>query len=110
MKIQQAFKFRIEPNGAQKRAMSQFAGNAGKVWNLALARQQELYVENKPFTHSFGMNHWLLAWKKEMPYLQQSPSQTLQQVTKDLDLAFKNFFAHRDAVRSLEEARNPPKR
>ena len=32
-----------------------------------------------------------------MPYLQQSPSQTLQQVTKDLDLAFKNFFAHRAA-------------
>ncbi len=97
MKIQKAFKFRIEPNGAQKRAMSQFAGNARKVWNLALARQQELYAENKPFTHSFGMNHWLLVWKKEMPYLQQSPSQTLQQVTKDLDRAFKNFFAHRAA-------------
>lgn len=61
MKRQQAFRFRIEPNGAQKRAMSQFAGNARKVWNLALARQQEIYTESKQFTNSFGMNHWLLA-------------------------------------------------
>jgi putative transposase len=95
MKRQQAFRYRIEPNGAQKRAMSQFAGNARKVWNLAWARQQEIYAESKQFSNSFGMNYWLLAWKEEFPYLQQSPSQTLQQVTKNLDLAFKNFFAKR---------------
>jgi putative transposase len=41
------------------------------------------------------MNAWLLDWKEEFPYLQKSPSQTLQQVTKDLERAFKNFFAKR---------------
>src|ERR1700722_11463571 len=95
MKRLQAFKFRIEPNGAQRRAMSQFAGNARKIWNLAWAHQQQNHAEGEKFTTSFGMNAWLLDWKKEFPYLQQSPSQTLQQVTKDLERAFKNFFAKR---------------
>jgi putative transposase len=95
MKRLQAFKFRMEPTGGQRRAMSQFAGNARKVWNLALARQQQNHAEGEKFTTSFGMHAWLLAWKEELPYLQKSPSQTLQQVTKDLERAFKNFFAKR---------------
>lgn len=95
MKRLQAFKFRLEPDGAQKRAMAQFAGNARKVWNLALTRQQQNHAEGKKFANSFDMNHWLLTWKQEFPYLQKSPSQTLQQVTKNLERAFQNFFAKR---------------
>lgn len=95
MKRLQAFKFRIEPNGEQQRAMCQYAGNARKVWNLALARQQQNHAEGKSYTNSFGMNNWLPDWKKEFPYLQRSPAQTLQQVTQDLHMAFKHFFAKR---------------
>ncbi len=62
---------------------------------MALVRQQQHHAEGEKFTTSFGMNAWLLAWKEEFPYLQQSPSQTLQQVTKNLERAFKNFFAKR---------------
>jgi Helix-turn-helix domain len=36
MKRWQAYQFQIEPNGEQLREMRQFAGNARKVWNLAL--------------------------------------------------------------------------
>jgi putative transposase len=95
MKRQQAFKFRVKLNGEQRRAMCQFAGNARKIWNLALARQQQNHAEDKAFTNSFGMNTWLPTWKEEFPYLKKSPSQTLQQVTKDLERAFKNFFEKR---------------
>jgi putative transposase len=95
MKRLQAFKFRIVPKGEQQRAMRQFAGNARKIWNLALARQQQNHADGQAFTNSFGMNNWLPAWKEEFPYLQYSPSQTLQQVTKDLERAFKNFFEKR---------------
>ena len=92
MELLQTFKFQIKPNGKQKKAMLQFAGNARKLWNLALAKQQQNHAEDKKFTNSFEMNYWLPGWKKEMPYLTLSPAQTLQQVTKDLELAFKNFF------------------
>ena len=97
MKRLQAFKFQIKPNGEQVRALRQYAGNARKVWNLALIRQQEAHAAGEKFTNSFGMNSWLLAWKQDFPFLCASPSQTLQQVTKDLGSAYKNFFERRAA-------------
>ena len=97
MKRLQSYKFQIEPNGEQIRTMRQYAGNARKVWNLALNRQQELHAAGEKFTNSFGMNNWLPAWKQEFPFLCESPSQTLQQVTKDLERAYKNFFEKRAA-------------
>jgi|CXWL01.1.fsa_nt_gi putative transposase len=93
----QAYKFKIEPNGTQLRALRQFAGNARKVWNLALARQQTQYAAGESFTNAFGMNYWLPAWKKELSYLKASPSQTLQQVMADLNQGYQNFFAKRAA-------------
>ncbi len=95
MKRLQAFKFQIEPNGAQIRLMRQYAGNARKVWNLALSRQQETYAAGDKFTNEYGMNAWLLAWKQAFPFLCDSPAQTLQQVTKNLAAAYKNFFKQR---------------
>lgn len=97
MKRLQGFKFRLKPNGAQLKLMRQFAGNARKVWNLALAQQKASFEAGNKFVTSFGMNEWLLSWKKDLPYLKDSPSQTLQQVTKDVERAFKNFFQKRAA-------------
>ena len=94
MKLVQTFQFQIKPNGKQRKLMLQFAGNARKIWNLILAKQQN-YIKEEKFTSSFGMNYWLIELKKEMPYLAKSPAQTLQQVTKNLELAFKSFFAKR---------------
>jgi transposase len=45
MKQLKAFKFQITPNGEQIRAMRQYAGNARKIWNLALHRQQENHAK-----------------------------------------------------------------
>ena len=93
----QADKFKIEPNGNQLRALRQFAGNARKVWNLALAREHTQYAAGEPFTNTYGMNDWLPAWKKAVPYLQASPAQTLQQVMADLNQGYQNFFEKRAA-------------
>ena len=97
MKRLQSYKFQIEPNGEQLRAIRQFAGNARKVWNLALDRQQKNHAEGEKFTNVFGMNNWLPTWKEEFPFLQNSPAQTLQQVMADLGRGYKNFFEKRAA-------------
>lgn len=97
MKRLQAYKFKIEPNGEQIRNMRQFAGNARKVWNLAVARQQANHGAGEKFTNAFGMNNWLPEWKKEFSFLRESPAQTLQQVMADLDRGYKNFFEKRAA-------------
>ena len=97
MKRLQAYKYELRPNGEQVRAMRRFAGNARKVWNLALDKQQANHAAGEKFTNAFGMNNWLPAWKAEYPYLTESPSQTLQQVMGDLARAYKNFFEKRAA-------------
>ena len=95
MKRLQAFKFELQPNGEQVRAMRRFAGNARKVWNLALDKQQKNHEAGEKFINAFGMNNWLPAWKTEYPYLTESPSQTLQQVMGDLAQGYRNFFEKR---------------
>ena len=95
MKRLQAYKFLIEPNGEQIRHLRQFSGNARKVWNLALALQETNYANGEKFTNVFGMNNWLPSFKKEFPFLRESPAQTLQQVMADLGRAYQGFFDKR---------------
>jgi len=92
MKRQQTFKFQITPNGEQIRMMRQYAGNARKVWNLALARQEANHAAGEKFTGAKGMNYWIPEWKKEFPYLCDSPAQTLQQVMENLAKGYEKFF------------------
>lgn len=63
MKRLEACKFQIEPDGEKICIMRQFAGNARKVWNLALARQQGTHAAGDKLTTGFGMHGWLPAWK-----------------------------------------------
>jgi len=50
MKRLQAYKFELTPNGEQIRMMRKYAGNARKVWNLALDRQEKNHVAGRKFT------------------------------------------------------------
>jgi len=92
MKRLQAYKFELTPNGEQIRMMRKYAGNARKVWNLALDRQEKNHVAGRKFTSAFGMNCWIPEWKKEFPFLCESPAQTLQQVMENLAKGYEKFF------------------
>ena len=92
MKRLQAYKFEITPNGEQIRMMRKYAGNARKVWNLALDRQEKNHKAGEKFTGAKGMNYWIPEWKKEFPFLCESPAQTLQQVMENLAKGYEKFF------------------
>jgi len=92
MKRLQAYKFEILPNGEQVRMMRKYVGNARKVWNLALARQEKNHEAGEKFTNAFGMNGWIREWKDEFPFLCESPAQTLQQVMENLAKGYTKFF------------------
>ena len=92
MKRLQAYIFEITPNGEQIRMMRKYAGNARKVWNLALDRQEKNHEAGEKFTCAVGMNYWLPKWKKEFPFLRESPAQTLQQVMENLAKGYEKFF------------------
>ncbi len=93
----QAYKFRIEPNGEQQRAMRRIAGSCRYVWNKALALQIANHEAGEKLINHFAMCKWLPAWKKEPEtlWLKQTPSQLYQVVLKDLVRAYKNFFEKR---------------
>jgi putative transposase len=97
MKILQAFKFQLRPNGQQERDMRRFAGACRFVFNKSLALQNEMHDAGNKYVPYTRMTAWLVEWKgsPETQWLKESPSQPLQQVLKDLDRAYKNLFQKR---------------
>jgi putative transposase len=93
----QAFKFALMPNGAQVRDMRRFGGACRFVYNKALALQKENHEAGHKFIGYVAMAKHLTAWRNglETPWLKEAPCHPLQHALKDLEKAYKNFFARR---------------
>ncbi len=67
MKRLQAYKFELMPNGAQVRAMRQYAGACRFVYNKALAWQNAQYQADNTFKFSYTkIANLLPQWKAEL--------------------------------------------
>jgi putative transposase len=91
----QAFKFWLRPTPEQAQALIGYVGTCRYVYNKALDLQIESYKSNKPHLSAFDLNLLLPKWKKEMPWIRQTPSQALQKSLKNLSRAYINFFEGR---------------
>ena len=93
----QAFKFQLMPNGEQQRLMRRFAGSCRFVFNRALALQKSNHEAGEKFIGYVAMAKHLTAWRNgtETPWLKDAPVHPLQHALKDLERAYKNFFAKR---------------
>jgi len=93
----QAFKFELLPDGEQERTMRRFAGACRFVYNEALVLQKARYERGEKKLGYAGLCELLTAWRNsaETPWLRDAPTHPLQQVLKDLERAYKNFFAQR---------------
>ena len=79
--------------------MRRFAGACRFVFNRALALQNENHEAGNKYIPYGKMASWLVEWKNatETQWLKDAPSQPLQQLLKDLERAYKNFFRKRAA-------------
>lgn len=95
----QAFKYELMPTGEQQRDMRRFAGSCRFVFNKALALQKENFEAGGKFIGYVAMAKQLTGWRngRETPWLKDSPVHPLQHALKDLEQAYKNFFAKRAA-------------
>jgi putative transposase len=95
----QAFKYELRPNGQQQCDMRRFAGACRFVFNKALALQKTNHEAGGKFIGYVAMAKHLTAWRNgtETPWLKDAPVHPLQQTLKDLEWAYKNFFAQRAA-------------
>jgi len=93
----QAYKYELMPNGGQVRDMRRFSGSCRFVYNKALALQKENHEAGNTFIGYVAMAAKLPIWKREAgtAWLKETPSQALQHALKDLEKAFKGFFAKR---------------
>lgn len=93
MEILKAFRFQLDPDEVQERFCRQTAGACRFIKNLCLEQRSTAYTHGK---HSVGFAAQcaeVAKLKEDLPWLAEAPSQVLQQSLKDLDQAFKRFFA-----------------
>lgn len=85
------------PNGEQVRDMHRFAGSCRFVYNKALALQKENHEAGNKFIGYVAMAKHLTGWRNSVdtPWLKDAPCHPLQHALKDLEKAYKNFFARR---------------
>ena len=93
----QAYRFELKPDGEQQRLMRRFAGACRFVFNKALALQQDRHKAGEIKLGYAALCKALTEWKAtpETLWLNETPSQALQQALKNLERAYKNFFEKR---------------
>lgn len=94
---QKAYRYRLLPTTAQKAVFEQWAGARRWVFNWALARRQTHYrATGKLLTVTkLCAELTILKRQPETAWLQAMNAQSLQQAIRDLDQAFRAFFAKR---------------
>ena len=93
----QAYKYELMPTGEQQRNMRRFAGSCRFVYNKALAMQKENHEAGNKFIGYVAMAKHLTGWRngENTPWLKDAPCHPLQHALKDLEKAYRNFFAKR---------------
>jgi putative transposase len=94
-----AYKFELQPGGRQSRDMRSFAGACRFVYNRAFALEQTNHEAGNKFIGYVAMAKYLTAWRRDpaTSWLADAPVHPLQHALKDLEKAYKNFFAKRAA-------------
>lgn len=86
-----AYKYRLYPNKQQKKLLDKHFGSIRFIYNLALETKHSAYVSGVNYT-CFDLHKQLTELKKDLIWLKEINSQSLQQSITNLDTAYKNFF------------------
>lgn len=105
-----AIRVKIYPNAKQSSVLDRTFGCARFVYNWALAKKVAIYNEDKKTISKWELSAELTKLKRDedKQWLNEVPSQVLQQVLGDLDSAFSHFFKKKakfPAFKSKKHAR-----
>lgn len=87
-----AYKYRLYPNNSQKELINKHCGSVRFLYNLALETKTTAYLGNKVNLSRYDLQKQLVGLKKELPWLKETNSQSLQSALINLDEAYKKFF------------------
>lgn len=90
-----ARKYRIYPNSSQKELIHKHCSSVRFLYNLALETKTMAYLGSKVNLSRYDLQKQVVDLKKELPWLKETNSQSLQVALLDLDTAYSNFFKGR---------------
>lgn len=95
MEIIKALKMRIYPDEGQKAKIDKTIGSCRFIYNQMLDRNIKTYKRRKEHLTYNNMQNLLPVMKNYLPWLKDADSQALKYACRQVDVAYKNFFAKR---------------
>ncbi|MGO3633127.1 MAG: RNA-guided endonuclease InsQ/TnpB family protein, partial [Moraxellaceae bacterium] len=111
MKINKAYKFRLEPNAEQEVILNNLVGSARFVWNQVLAISFEMFAKDA-FINATNLVNKIMDLKDnpDFAFLKSSSNAvSLQQKVRDLASAWSRFFDPKAHARLKENKKKPRK-
>ncbi|MGP5061787.1 RNA-guided endonuclease InsQ/TnpB family protein [Psychrobacter celer] len=111
MKINKAYKFRLEPNAEQEVILNNLVGSARFVWNQVLAISFEMFAKDA-FINATNLVNKIMDLKDnpDFAFLKSSSNAvSLQQKVRDLASSWSRFFDPKAHVRLKENKKKPRK-
>ncbi len=92
---ERAYRLRVYPTRRQQRVLGRLFGASRYVWNWALARRSQAYQTDKIKLNWVSLSRGFTALKaaRETAWLGELPREPFNQVLRDQERAFGNFFA-----------------
>jgi putative transposase len=106
-KWMRGFRMKFRPTLAQRRYLARAFGVGRFVWNWALSLKREAYQQEKKSLGFAELSRRLTALRTERPWLTEIDRQLQAQSLRDLDRAYKNFFAKRTRFPKFKSRRSP---
>lgn len=89
--------FRLYPTSKQANQMAQIAGACRFIYNLALEQRRDWWRPGRNFSFASQCRE-LTALRGDVDWLKAAPVHALQQALRDLDKAYRNWWAGRAAA------------
>ena len=110
--VNKGLKVRIFPDKSMEQVLKQNMGNARFIWNNILNQYNELYQLFKSHGYTLNpnirnLNAILKMLKQEHSFLREGESTSQQQVFRDLNKSFTNFFKGTHNYPKFKSKKNP---
>lgn len=92
MKLMKTYKFKLNPTKEQKETFDSWIDTCRYLYNLALSERIMVYEMRKKSVSKFDQYNELPQLKKDLPWIGEVYSNTLQEVLDRLDKTYQNFF------------------
>ena len=105
--MMKAYKFRLYPTKSQETLIAKSIGCNRFVYNYFLAKRKEAYEKYDAMINYNSCSALLTKLKKELPWLKEPDSTSLQSTLKDLDFAYQKFFKEKKGYPKFKSKKNP---